>query len=114
MNKKGSYNLLTGRQILHMLYQYFRTSRNMGVIYNIVDLSKIEWLGDEKLETFRNNWENRVAGLPHRTSRNMMAEILLDNLTKSTVLKSKIDKYKKSTEDARRTTTSSSPSWTAT
>ena len=63
----------------------------MGVIYNVVDLTKLEWLGDEKLETFRNNWDNRVAGLPRKTSRNMMAEILLDRLTKSTILKPKVD-----------------------
>ncbi len=95
MSKKGKHNLLAGRQILHMLYQFFRTSRNMGVIYSIVDLTKLEWLGDDKIEVFRNNWDNRVAGLPHRTSRNTMSEILLDCLTKSTVLKSKVDKYKR-------------------
>ena len=34
-------------------------------------------------------------GMPHRTSRALMAELLLDQMTKSAVLKSKVDKYKK-------------------
>ena len=30
-----------------------------GVIYSIVDLAKLEWLGDDEIEVFRRNWDNR-------------------------------------------------------
>ena len=93
--RKNKGKLLAGRQMLWMLYNYFRTNKNLGHIHSIVDLAKVEWRGDGHIEAFRNDWENLVEGLPYRTSRTYMAELLLDQMTKSTVLKSKVDKYKK-------------------
>ena len=87
--------MLCGRQILWMMYHHFRTNRDLGKIYGIVDLAKIEWRGDKHIESFRNDWEMLVEGLPHRTERSVLAELLLEQMTKSTILKSKVDKYRK-------------------
>ena len=46
-----------------MMYEHFRTNKNLGLVYTIFDLSRVTWLGDEKLETFRNNWETTSAGM---------------------------------------------------
>ena len=93
--RKDKGKLLCGRQILWMLYNHFRTNKNLGQIHSIVDLARIQWRGDGQIEAFRNDWESLVEGLPYKTSRTYMAELLLDQLTKSIVLKSKVDKYKK-------------------
>ena len=47
--------LLAGRQILWMLYKQFRTNEDMGEIFNIVDLTKMRWQGDARIEQFRSS-----------------------------------------------------------
>ena len=45
--------VLKGRQVYWMILSTFRTNPNMGVVYGVRDISKVQWLGDEKLETFQ-------------------------------------------------------------
>ena len=80
-----------------MLYHHVSTKTDLGHINNIVDMWRVKWLGDgdSHIETFKNEWEFLVDAMPHKTSRNTLAMLLLTQMTKSTVLKSKVDKYHK-------------------
>ena len=66
----------------------------MGSIANIVDLTKVPWRGDNQIEKFRNDWENTVDNLHFGVSRRQMAVILLEQMSLSTVLKSRVDRYR--------------------
>ena len=50
-----STKLFSGRQVLYMIYEHFRTIKNLGLVYTICDLAYVKWLGDERMESFRNN-----------------------------------------------------------
>ena len=49
--------MLSGRERLFLMYQCFRTNKNLGLIHSVFDLGKVAWLGDTHIETFRNNWD---------------------------------------------------------
>ena len=40
-----SNNCITGRQVLHMVYDWFRTDEHMSVMYGHADLLEIPWMG---------------------------------------------------------------------
>ena len=100
-----SGRLLSGRQILWILYKQFRTNKEMGTIFNIVDLMKVHWRGDPHIEKFRNDWEHTVVNMHHSVSRDQRATILLEQMSNSTVLKSKVDRYKKQYPNAKKSYT---------
>ncbi len=60
-----------------MLYEHFRTNRNLGLVHNVSDLARVEWLGDDRIEHFRNNWASVVSGLTTALPEDVLAEMLL-------------------------------------
>ena len=56
---KTECKVFAGRQILFMVYEHFRTNKDLGLVYTIVNLARVTWLGDEKLEAFRKVHINR-------------------------------------------------------
>ena len=97
--------MLGGRQILWILYKHFRTNKDMGQIFTIVDLLKVKWRGDSQIERFRNDWENMVVNMHHNISRDQLAAILLDHMKDSDVLKSRVERYKKHYPNERKSYT---------
>ena len=51
---------LTGRQIVHMIYDWFRTDAHMSTFFSFNDLSNLVWLGDKlgDMEKFLQNWDH--------------------------------------------------------
>ena len=94
--------LISGRQILWIMYKHFRTNKDMGSIANIVDLTKVPWRGDNQIEKFRNDWENTVVNLHFGVSRRQMAVILLEQMSNSMVLKSRVDRYRRKYPDDKK------------
>ena len=85
-----------------LMYKHFRTNKDMGQIFNIVDLTKVAWQGDSRIEQFRNDWEHTVVNMHHSISRNQMVVILLEQMSQSSVLKSRVDRYRKKFPDTQK------------
>ena len=54
--------------------QFFRTHRNLGLIYSVFDLGKVARLGDNHIETFRYNWDSMLAGIATDMDDKLLAE----------------------------------------
>ena len=67
--------LLAGRQILWVLYKQYRTRKDWGQVYSIMDLVGVKWKGDQHIESFRNDWENTVVNMHHDVTRDTKATI---------------------------------------
>ena len=93
LNEQGV--LISGRQVLWMVYDHFRTNKRLGLVYTITDLAKVEWLGDEKLAQFRNNWEDRVCSMATEINEDTLANMLCDHLMKSKELREAVNKWRK-------------------
>ena len=87
--------LISGRQVLWMVYDHFRTNKRLGLVYTITDLAKVEWLGDEKLAQFRNNWEDRVCSMATEIDDDTLANVLCDHLMTSKELREAVNKWRK-------------------
>ena len=44
--------MLKGRQIAWLIFNFFKRNPNMGVIYSVTDLAKLEWMGDKQIHKF--------------------------------------------------------------
>ena len=91
--------LFAGRQILFMVYEHFRTNKNLGLVYTIFDLSRVTWLGDEKLKTFRNNWETTIAGMVSEVDDAHLTELLLTQMLHSKELIEQVTRFRKRDPD---------------
>ena len=91
---RESYNLLTGRQKLWLMYDFFRTNKDLGLAHSITDLQQVTWKGDNKIEMFKNDWEACVDGLVEDVPENLLANMFLEQIGNSQVLKTKVDKYR--------------------
>ena len=96
---KADGKLFAGRQILFMVYEHFRTNKNLGLVYTIFDLARVQWLGDEKLETFRNNWETTIAGMASEVEDAHLTELLLSQMMNSRELKEQVTQFRKRDPD---------------
>jgi hypothetical protein len=72
--------LLKGRQKLFLMYQFYRTNESLSHAHNIVDLTSLPWRADEKIETFRNDWESRLAGMASKIDEVNLEAILRENV----------------------------------
>ena len=90
-----STRLMTGRQVLWMIYDHFRTNKRLGLVYTITDLAKIECLGDDKLAHFRNNWDDRVCSMATEINEDTLANMLCDHMMKSKELREAVNKWRK-------------------
>ena len=97
LSGRGTRTLMSGRQMLLLMYRSFRVNRHSGPMHSVVDLSALRWRGDSynNIESFRNDWEHLVENLPHRAPRYLMAEVLLAQMSNSTVLRNKVERYRK-------------------
>ena len=60
----GERRAVRGRQVLYLFDQHFKTNEEVGSLYSVEDLLKVNLLQDD-LSTFIHNWEGVVAGMSH-------------------------------------------------
>ena len=75
--------LITGRQVLWLIYRHFQTNPNQTKVYGITELATIRWFGERKNAKFLNFWNERMALAAGRTQYWMKAEILYSALKES-------------------------------
>ena len=88
-NSRGK--VLKGRQVYWMILNTFKTNPNMGVVYGVRDISKVQWLGDDKLETLF----TVINQLRNPMAEAQLAEVLLELLDQSKEMKDDIGHYRR-------------------
>ena len=78
--------LLKGRQLVWLIFDNFRLNTDMSMVYDIEDITQLQYSGDAKIHSFYRLWfmmtEECEVKLPERKLRN----ILLKKLEKSNKL----------------------------
>ena len=97
--------VLTGRQILWMILQTFKTNADLGVVYGIYHFQSLKWPGDDlrHLEEFRNNWCTLVNHQSEPLTDNQLAELLFRVMEHSPLLKNDLADYSRRVHETRRT-----------
>ena len=87
--------MVRGRQIAWLALKHFQTNPQLGVMYQITDFAELEWRGDKPTEihTSMYIWENMLSQMHTSLSRNELANILIQKLEKSNVLKEDLAHY---------------------
>jgi hypothetical protein len=52
------WTILKGRHVYFMIIRYYATTESLDLVYSIEHLTKLQWLGDNEIHTFRDTWEN--------------------------------------------------------
>ncbi|MCP4192551.1 MAG: hypothetical protein GY768_18205, partial [Planctomycetaceae bacterium] len=90
---------LKGRQVIHLMDQFFRTQPHMGALYSVMDLTQVTFHGDSKMADFRFAWDTILEGMPQRLEDNVLEKLLAEKLSSSTALKVDLEHYYR-TEDS--------------
>ena len=84
---------IKGRQILFLIYQFYKSDEQAGQLFSILDLSKVIWRGDKNLHKFIVTWDGVVTGMKTVIPDDQKEVIILEQLRKSTVLQHDIATY---------------------
>ncbi|MCP4191078.1 MAG: zinc finger CCCH domain-containing protein [Planctomycetaceae bacterium] len=90
---------LRGRQIIHLMDQFFRTQPNMGKLYSIVDLALLPFQGDTMLADFRFKWDTIIEGMQQRLDEKTLEGLLAEKLKDSTARREDLGHYYRIKED---------------
>ena len=93
----GERRAVRGRQVLYLFDQHFKTNEEVGSLYSVEDLLKVNLLQDD-LSTFIHNWESVVAGISHVPDERTLRDILLRQLRRSARMKWDLDLYDRAKE----------------
>ena len=96
----GKGRAVRGRQILYLFDQYFKTNEEVGSLYSVEDLLKVNLLGDE-LSSFIHNWESVIAGMSHIPDEVTLRDILLRQIRKSSRMKYDLEIYDRAKEGSK-------------
>ena len=86
-----------GRQVLYLFEQHFKTNEEVGSLYSVEDLLKVNMVGDD-LTSFLHNWESVSAGMSHVPEEMVLRDILLRQIRKSSRMKYDLEIYDRAKE----------------
>ena len=85
---------MTGRQILYMVRESFRTEAHMDVFYNMQDLMAVRWAGDDHMQKFLEKWDTVTEGMgPETIHEKTLRDLFLEQVSCSTVLQEDVAHY---------------------
>ena len=95
---------LNGRQLLWMIYDYCRTNSTLNNLFKSTDLLTIDWRGDKTSDmvAFRNDWDYMIEHSPGHIPSRHLAEMYLNNVGKSVVLKPQVDEIRRKRYKAKK------------
>ena len=93
----GERRAVRGRQVLYLFDQHFKTNEEVGSLYSVEDLLKVNLLLDD-LSTFIRRWESVVAGMSHVPDERTLRDILLRQIRRSARMKWDLDLYDRAKE----------------
>ena len=82
-----------GRQLLFLVYQYYRIDEAAGALYNIHDLWNVTFVNDDKMEGFLASWDALLAGMKKTPSDEDLEVIFLRQMRKSKALTIDVAQY---------------------
>jgi hypothetical protein len=85
--------MLRGRQILFLMYDYFKTNVHMALIYSVTDLAKLTYPGGKNMHSFRHRWGLTTASMSDKLNHDTLASILLQRIESSNGLRGGIAYY---------------------
>jgi len=84
---EAEHQPLAATQALRMIYESLRTTESLKVHNTVLSLSKIQWLGDSNIITFRNNFIQIVGDVyPGQLTEQAACDIILGFFDKSSRL----------------------------
>jgi hypothetical protein len=67
---------VTGRQLLKVVYDYYKTDEYSGVLYDVADLMEVKVKGDnpgwKQLQDFRDTWDETLAGMEREPAEDIL------------------------------------------
>ena len=86
-------SLLTGRQLLWLMFRYLRTNSTMDIVYSVTDLEKLKWTDDNKAHTFLHYWDYIIQGMKNKLPEDTLEDMLATQLRKSPEMKMDMAHY---------------------
>ena len=96
----GKGRAVRGRQILYLFDQYFKTNEEVGSLYSVEDLLKVNLLGDAS-SSFIHNWESVIAGMSHIPDEVTLRDILLRQIRKGVRMQYDLEIYDRAKEGSK-------------
>ena len=94
MTAKTSKMMVTGRQILHMIYANFKVNEEAGALYDISDLVAVRLKNDGSLEHFLISWDSVIGGMRKEPPAEIVEVLFYQQLkSNSSVLKEEMAHY---------------------
>ncbi len=86
--------MLTGRQMLLMVYDHYKISEVEGALLDFEDLTMVKLQGDD-LQGFLTDWENVLAVIAEQPSQTVLETLFRKQLTKSVSLREQMSYYER-------------------
>ena len=81
-DKEG--NNVTGRQLLKVVYEYYKTDESAGILYDLSDLMSVKIKGDNpgwrQLQDFRDTWDETLAGMEKEPTDDILEQMFRDKI----------------------------------
>ena len=75
---------VTGRQLLKVVYEYYKTDESAGILYDVSDLMNVRIRGDnpgwKQLQDFRDSWDETLAGMENEPSDDILEPMFRDRI----------------------------------
>ena len=88
-------SVVTGRQIVWLILQWFKTNDHMSVVYSYECLQELEWLGDKYVDEFLHVWNNIVDNLSEPLTPGALRDILFKKMVNSKVFAQDLAHFKR-------------------
>jgi hypothetical protein len=93
---------LRGRQLFFMIRQFFQVDMDKRILFDLTDLTKIEYTGDANMHKFLNNWDNMLDNMKiDRTliPAEFLGSQLIEAIRGSEKLRTHVEHYDRQTQD---------------
>ena len=80
---------ITGRQIVHVMYDWLRTDAHMSTFFSVHDLSQATWLGGKPadMEKFMQSWDHILEHMQYTMPPDCLRDLFFRMIEKSFVLR---------------------------
>jgi hypothetical protein len=87
--------VVSGRRMVWLIDVRFRTSGSFEMVYSVEHLSKIEYLGDNKLPEFFSSWNKIVESTRDKLAQETLRDVLYRKIRKSAALGNDIHHFER-------------------
>jgi hypothetical protein len=87
--------IITGRQVIHCIYNWFRTESHMAAVFDITHLADTKWLGDSRMEEYLEQHDHIVDNMEIKPSDQVLRDIMYRAMCDSTKLKEDCAYYRR-------------------